>query len=87
MNPVLRVPELRDAFLEALKEAQKLRSLGGWTLRERKAMLTVVNEERKKGGMTPVTLEDVQRVENLTIGHSDYSSKFALYCAKLALGL
>jgi hypothetical protein len=35
-------------------------------------------------GRTDVTLEDVMRKELMASGHSDYHSKFALYCTELS---
>lgn len=35
--------------------------------------------------MPPVGVAEIERVERGTVGHSDYSLKFALYCAELAL--
>jgi len=50
-------------------------------------MRDAVNKERLDQGLALVTIESVERVETMAEGHSDYSSKFALYCAELALGL
>lgn len=33
----------------------------------------------------PLTSAQIERVEQWACGHSDYSSKFALYCAELVL--
>lgn len=35
-------------------------------------------------GRSDLTVKDVLHVERLAAGHSDYQSKFALYCAQLA---
>jgi len=37
-------------------------------------------------GPPPVTIEDIKRVEGWAAGHSDYTFKFALYCAELSIG-
>jgi hypothetical protein len=56
-----------------------------WVVNERNAMLTEINLARQGWGKPPIQLEQVQRVENHAVGHSDYMDKFALYCAKLAV--
>ncbi|MFD8609751.1 hypothetical protein [Streptomyces sp. NPDC059631] len=43
-----------------------------------------VNEIRAEHGLPPVPLEEILRVEQQAGGHSDYSLKFAFYCAELA---
>lgn len=69
-----------------LNEAQRRgdREVDEWVAAERQAMLRVVNEARAASGKGPVTLADVQRVEQYALGHVDYARKFALYCAELA---
>lgn len=47
--------------------------------------LDEVNEHRALLGKPPVDAAAIERVERWALGHSDYSSKFALYCAELAL--
>ncbi|MEV3999068.1 hypothetical protein AB0K62_25895 [Streptomyces halstedii] len=42
-----------------------------------------MNEIRAEYGLPPIPLEVVTRVEGLAVGHSDYSWKFAFYCAEL----
>lgn len=58
----------------------------GWVAFERDTMLTAVNKERSARGFDPVSLQMFMRVEQLAVGHSDYSTKLALYCAELAVG-
>lgn len=53
---------------------------------EQQGMTNAVNQARTARGLPPVTLEDVQRVEQQAVGHIDYTAKFALYCAELAWG-
>lgn len=55
-----------------------------WAVYERARMYETVNAIRAERGLAPVPVEDVTRVERLAVGHSDYSRKFALYCAELA---
>lgn len=82
------VRDLHGPFLAGLSAAQKWRSSRvDWVLYERQTMRNLVNVERTAMGLPVVTLADVERVETQAEGHSDYSSKFALYCAELALGL
>lgn len=54
-----------------------------WNLFEMTAMRDIVNREREKNKLPLITLLDIRRVESMACGHSDYSSKFALYCAEL----
>ncbi|MFE9832477.1 hypothetical protein ACFYPK_28080 [Streptomyces halstedii] len=54
-----------------------------WAAFERTTMHQGVNEIRAEYGLPPIPLEVVTRVEGLAVGHSDYSWKFAFYCAEL----
>lgn len=79
---------IRDAILNALTVQQAKRNrcdLGGWIAAERALMLRETNECRAGLGKPPIGIERIMRVERMAVGHSDYSSKFALYCAELAL--
>lgn len=55
-----------------------------WTVYERARMHDTVNAIRGDRGLPPLPLDAIVRVERLAVGHSDYSLKFALYCAELA---
>ncbi|MGW5123287.1 hypothetical protein ACWEQ7_04330 [Streptomyces sp. NPDC004069] len=55
-----------------------------WTAYERACMHEKVNEIRAERGLPAVPVEDIIHVEQLAVGHSDYSRKFAFYCAELA---
>lgn len=55
-----------------------------WAAYERVCMHDTVNEIRAERGLPAVPAEDIVRVERLAVGHSDYSRKFAFYCAELA---
>lgn len=57
-----------------------------WAAYERKVMFEAVNRVRAETGLTPLPIEAVVRVENLAVGHSDYSQKFSFYCAEIAQG-
>lgn len=79
---------IRDALLGALTVQQARRKQydgDDWIAAERKVMLDETNEWRALLGKPPVSVEQIHRVEQWATGHSDYSSKFALYCAELAL--
>lgn len=85
---VLKMRALRDSFLATLTKTQRERSLRpDWVLHERRVMRDAVNAVRIDAGLAPVAIAAVERVETMAVGHSDYSSKFALYCAELALGI
>lgn len=58
-----------------------------WVAKERIAMLNAVNDIRAERGVSLLRLDDIARVEQMASGHSDYTKKFALYCAELALDL
>ncbi len=62
-------------------------SVCGWELFERRAMLAAVNGERASRGLAPVAERDIVDAERSAVGHVDYTDKFALYCARLAVGL
>ncbi|MFF8932398.1 hypothetical protein ACF1AO_34610 [Streptomyces longwoodensis] len=55
-----------------------------WAAYERIRMHEKVNEIRAERGLPAVPAEDILRVERQAVGHSDYSLKFAFYCAELA---
>lgn len=80
--------KVADRFLIRLGEAQAHRGSDPWKVwstRERGVMRDLVNEERRRREQPPVTAADIERVERSAVGHFDYSRKFALYCAVLAL--
>ena len=87
--------QLIDQMLRVLSEAQKLRSqksewIGDeleWVIYEREVMLKAINAVRLQRGRPGVTIHEVMRMENCAVGHVDYSRKFALYAAELALEL
>ncbi len=89
----MRLSELRDQMLRILGEAQKLRPqkserIGDeleWMVYERKVMFEAVNTVRLQRNCSPIAIEAVKRAEGCAAGHVDYSQKFPLYCAQLAL--
>ena len=54
-----------------------------WIIAERQAMFDAVNSKRTARDKTPLLITDIERVERQAVGHSDYTHKFALYCAML----
>lgn len=50
------------------------------------AMHSAVNTLRRARGLVPVMRHRIERLDDMATG-SDWSSKFALYCAELAVGL
>lgn len=57
-----------------------------WVAVERRAMLAAVNVNRAEFGLPPVDEATVARLERQACGHCDYTAKYALYCAELAVG-
>lgn len=87
-HPILTLTHIHDTILNALTAQQAKRkqySLDGWITAERKLMLDETNKWRMMLGKSPIAEAAVRRVEQWACGHSDYSSKFALYCAELVL--
>lgn len=58
-----------------------------WIVETQLAMHAETNRLRGLHGLEPISLEAIERVETMAVGHSDYASKFALYCAELAVGV
>lgn len=58
-----------------------------WIVHEREVMAATTDRLRAERGLEPVDRVALMRVEALATGHSDYGSKFALYCAEYATGL
>lgn len=56
-----------------------------WVLYEREQMLKHVNKAREGLGRAPVDESAVRDAEGQAEGHSDYTRKWALYCADLIL--
>lgn len=87
--------QLMDQMFRVLSEAQELRSqksewIGDeleWVIYEREVMLQAINAVRLQRGRPGVSVGEVKRMENCACGHVDYSRKFALYSAELALEL
>lgn len=69
-------------------EIGKRNDRGGlaWIALERTAMWEGVNTLRHERGKNPLPIEDVEKVERMAEGHTDYDTKFALYCTELVEG-
>lgn len=52
---------------------------------ERETMLHTVNCVRRLRGRPDVQMSDIERCDQLATGHSDWCTKFPLYCVELAL--
>jgi hypothetical protein len=94
------LPELTKKFEKILMNAQKSRSkrmdlidlpeikgvpfdrVPEWNVYELEQMLDAVNQIRKNNH---ASFDDIRKAERNAVGHSDYTHKFALYCAELAL--
>lgn len=95
MNSDLRA--FTDVLHRTLAREQELRELRPdlvdgpdgpeclWATYERSRMHEKVNDLRADLGLHPLSLEDILRVERQAAGHSDYSRKFAFYCAELVV--
>jgi hypothetical protein len=75
-------PERPGFVTDPLTGRQEL----AWVPFERKAMWVATNVWRQTNGFPATTEEDIARVEQMAHGHTDYASKFILYCTELALG-
>ncbi len=74
----------RDALVD---DPLTNRRVFAWVLFERTVMRNTINAHRAiVRGVCPVPMSHVIRAESNALGHSDYTSKFALYCVELALG-
>lgn len=74
----------RDLLLQQLGVAQRQRGKrADWIEHERSTMFDSVNCERTIMSKRALPITEIERVEKLALGHSDYSLKFALYCAEL----
>lgn len=91
MNSLSRF-RLTETGMKILKTAlaaeavrRKGRTVEQWTEAEASAMWNAAQGFAQQHGLRAPLLEDVVRVERLARGHSDYSSKWALYVAELMM--
>ena len=80
----------RRRCLVALREAMGERptySGLGWIEDERLAITNAANDWATAHGLPTVTVNDVERIEHMAMGHVDYATKLALYVAELVYGM
>lgn len=80
-----RVSHDRDQRPEFVDKSKGRGTEPAWVVFEREQMHEAVTKERAKLGKGPIPLKEIERVEQLAVGHTDYADKFALYCAELVL--
>lgn len=56
-----------------------------WGVHERQVMLDSVNTIRRRHGKDPVDMASIEGADRQAAGHIDWSTKFALFCAEIAL--
>jgi len=78
----------RDHILAAFSKAAESRSHTDldWIENERLAVTMAANSWAVAHGCPTVTVADIEKVEQLAVGHFDYASKFSLYVAELVTG-
>lgn len=89
-NPARDLICTRDAMLSVLEIQQRKRNEyrdATWVDVELDVMHHTVNCERSKRDLPDISRQVVKTVERFACGSTDYYSKFALYCAELALGI
>lgn len=73
------VKQMTAQVLESLVAEQENRNKHqDWEQRERDAVYRAALEVAATHSISPPTMDDVIRAENLAVGHWDYSQKFAL---------
>lgn len=89
MVPMTNPLKYFNSFYDSLKRAQEDRHCLPWPEWHTYEMLTMmrnVNRVRYHKDEPLVSLEEIEAVEQQAAGHVDYTKKFALYCAELAVG-
>lgn len=78
----------RDSILNAHRTAaERYRSTDPhWEANERVTVAGAANDWALAHGLTTVTVDDVERIEHLAVGHVDYMPKLALYVAEMVYG-
>lgn len=83
---------LKQAGISRIKEAlvaeagnRKGRSFEQWREAEARAVWSATRDFAQQHSLRVPSLAEVIRVESQAIGHSDYSSKWALYAVELTL--
>lgn len=91
VKPKPSIPPLRElaaemlVALESEQTRRKGKTVDEWNRSEISRMAFEVNAWRHALRRTLFRRSEIERVELLAVGHVDYSSKFALYCAELIL--
>lgn len=82
-----RLPACAEFIFDALVRKMQERSdrrVDAWVRAERMAVAVAANRWAEAHGMgRRVTVDDVERVETMAMGHVDYARKLALYVAEL----
>lgn len=88
----LKQYRLKEAGISLVKEAliaeaekRRGRSFEQWRDAEVRAVWSATRDFAQQHGLRVPTLTEVARVESEAVGHTDYSSKWALYSVELAL--
>jgi hypothetical protein len=58
-----------------------------WIGRERRAITEAANAWATAHGLPTITVDQVEAVEHMAVGHVDYAEKLALYVSELVYGL
>lgn len=58
-----------------------------WIAAEHNAMRNAVNDLRVERGLPVIFGDRIARVEQMAAGHSDYTKKYALYCADIVFDI
>lgn len=69
--------------LVAETELRSSRDTHAWILAERTCVLNEVNRQRYLLGYNRVTIDEIERVERMAVGHVDYIDKFCRYAVDL----
>lgn len=87
MAVLIEAQKHRKTKTECVPNEADGRSSPEWVLFDRRAVLAEVNAIRAERGKQPIDERTLLRkAEWQAEGHSDYTSKYALYAAELALG-
>lgn len=79
----LRMIDAIEAALVAEAAHRKERTVDEWIAAERHAVAVEANKWAAAHGGATVTVDDVEAVEGLALGHIDYAHKVALHVAEL----
>lgn len=69
-----------------LSEAEHRREHDDWVQRERFAIVAEVNRQAQAHGWSTITVDQLERIEPLAVGHVDYADKLTLYACELSWG-